>query len=256
MRQIVIAGNWKMNKGPLETQELIGEMHDKIRDIKDHVHVVICPPFISLSAASDALKKMSAVDLGAQNVHFEKTGAFTGEVSAEMLNEIGCNYVIIGHSERREYFHEEDEMINKKVLRSIDAGLKVILCVGEKLEERKSATHFQVVETQIENGLKDVPFDRMRQLIIAYEPVWAIGTGETASPEQAQEMHAFIRSKLNELYGESVAFTLQILYGGSMKPNNAFELLQQKDVDGGLIGGASLDAEQFGAIIEAANQQR
>lgn len=243
-----------MNLGPSATQELIGDLNDKISEVKEHVHVLVCPPFISISTAADALRSLVTVDLGAQNVHYESDGAFTGEISAEMLNEIGCNYVIIGHSERREYFGETNEIVNRKVLRAIEAGLKVILCVGEKLDERKSEEHFEVVREQLRKGLLDLPVDRMRNMVIAYEPVWAIGTGETASPEQAQEMHAFIRKELQEIFGESVAFTVQILYGGSMKPGNAKELLEQKDVDGGLIGGAALKAESFAAIIDAANE--
>jgi triosephosphate isomerase len=253
MRPFLIAGNWKMNCGPAETQALIGDLQDMMSEVKDHVHVLICPPFISLTTAAEALKKLSTVELGAQNFYYKPNGAFTGEISAEMLNEIGVNYVILGHSERREYFGETDSEINKKVIAAVEAGLRPILCVGEKLAERKSNTHFDVVKTQLRGCLADIPFNRMRNVVIAYEPVWAIGTGETATPEQAQEMQAFIRAEIEQLYGASVAGGIQILYGGSLKAENAKELLSQPDVDGGLIGGASLKASAFASIIASAN---
>jgi triosephosphate isomerase len=253
MRPFLIAGNWKMNCGPAETQALIGELQDVMTEVRDHVHVLICPPSVSLTAAAEALKKLSTVELGAQNFYYKPNGAYTGEISAEMLNEIGVNYVIVGHSERREYFCETDTEINKKVLAAVESGLRPILCVGEKLVERKAGSHFEVVKNQIYACLADVPFNRMRNVVIAYEPVWAIGTGETASPAQAQEMHAFIRSEIEAMYGTSVAGGIQILYGGSLKPDNARELLSQPDVDGGLIGGASLKAASFASIVAIAN---
>lgn len=253
MRPFLIAGNWKMNCSPSETQSLIGELQDVMVEVKDHVQVLICPPFVSLTTAAEALKRLSTIELGAQNVHFQPNGAFTGEISTEMLNEIGCNFVILGHSERREYFAETDEIINKKIVRALEAGLRPILCVGEKLNERKESRHFDVVKNQLNRSLANVPFNRMRNIVIAYEPVWAIGTGETATPDQAQEVHAFIRAELDSLYGASVAGGVQILYGGSLKPDNAKEILSKPDVDGGLIGGASLKASSFTAIVSAAN---
>lgn len=256
MRKLIIAGNWKMNNGPSATRSLLAQMKEKITDVKENVRVLVCPPSVSLPAAAEALNDLPSVDLGAQNVHFEESGAYTGEISTEMLSELGVNYVIVGHSERREYFGETDEIINKKVLRLVENGFIAIICVGERLEERKDGSYFDVVKTQLKGALKKVPFNRMPHVVIAYEPVWAIGTGETASPEQAQEMHAFIRKEIASLYEKSESESLPILYGGSMKPGNAAELLSQPDVDGGLIGGASLKADDFAQIVEIANQQR
>jgi triosephosphate isomerase len=197
---------------------------------------------------------VQGVQVGAQNVHYEDNGAYTGEISTSMLKEVGCHYVIIGHSERREYFGETDEIVNKKVTKALAGGLSPILCVGEVLPERKANKQNEVVKTQLIKNLESVSAEALKKVVIAYEPVWAIGTGETASPEQAQEMHSFIRSVLMELYNDDVAQKVRILYGGSMKPDNAEELLSQNDVDGGLIGGASLKADSFYAIVEIANK--
>jgi triosephosphate isomerase (TIM) len=215
------------------------------------VAVAVCPPFISLHAVRDVLRG-SPIQLGAQNLHFEEEGAYTGEISAAMLRSAGCRYVIAGHSERRQYFGETDEIVNKKTRQAMKHGLVPILCIGETLEQRESGREQQVVEEQTLKGLQGVTFSDPEALVIAYEPVWAIGTGRTATSEQAQEMHAFIRSLLQRQFDEAVANDIPILYGGSMKPSNAAELLAQPDVDGGLIGGASLKADDFLAIVDAA----
>lgn len=215
------------------------------------VQVAVCPPFISLDAVFGALRG-SAVRLGAQNMHAADAGAYTGEVSAPMLRSVGCDYVILGHSERRQYFGETDAGVNAKVKQALAHGLIPIVCVGEVLDERKAGRERAVVETQLTGALAGVSIDDAARLVIAYEPVWAIGTGETATPEQAQAMHAFIRSLLHKQFGEALAIDIALLYGGSMKPANAAALLIQQDVDGGLIGGASLKEEAFAAIVRAA----
>lgn len=215
------------------------------------VHVALCPPFISLDAVFGALRG-SAVRLGAQNMHAADAGAYTGEIAASMLRSVGCDYVILGHSERRQYFGETDAGVNEKVKQAQANDLIPIICVGEMLDERKAGRERDVVQTQVVGALDGVAVDDPARLVIAYEPVWAIGTGETATPEQAQEMHAFIRGLLSDQYGQATARGIDILYGGSMKPGNAASLLQQPDVDGGLIGGASLKADAFGAIVSSA----
>ncbi len=250
MRKILIAGNWKMNKNSAEASELAAEIAQTLGR-QHEVDVVICPPFTALESAARAIEN-SGVKLGAQNMHPERSGAYTGEVSAEMLRHLFATYVILGHSERREYFKESDEFINQKVLAALNSRLKPILCVGETLEERESGKAFEVVERQVKAGLANVPADLADLVIIAYEPVWAIGTGKTATPDQAQEMHQFIRGHLPALLGEAQAQRTRILYGGSMKPANARELLRQDDIDGGLIGGASLEGRTFLQIVEAA----
>lgn len=253
MRRFLIAGNWKMNGGPYDAAELLEGLKTKKAELPEEIDVLICPPFVSIGMAVNYLYDTD-YQVGAQNLHFEDNGAFTGEISANMITESGCNYVIIGHSERREYFGETDESVNKKIKKALEAKLAPILCVGESLEQRKSDEHFSLVENQIKAALKDVSGDEILDVVIAYEPIWAIGTGETASPEQAQEMHAHIRKILTELYDEDSANSIRILYGGSMKPANAKELLSQNDVDGGLIGGASLDADSFTEIITIAEE--
>lgn len=240
-----------MNTGPKEAAELAAGIRDGLSGTPASTKVVVCPPFLSVAAAVRELST-APVDIGVQNLHFEESGAFTGEVSTDMVKEAGCSYAILGHSERREYFGETDELVAKKVKKTIDAGLNAILCVGEKLEERKSGSHEMVVEKQftaVANHLKESDLDR---LTIAYEPVWAIGTGETATPTQAQEVHAFIRGLLKSAFPNADAKSVHILYGGSMKPANAQELLSQPDVDGGLIGGASLKAASFCELVEIA----
>lgn len=253
MRTFLIAGNWKMNAGPKETDNLIREMKSKLESKETVSDILLCPPFISLPAASKQAAE-SVIQIGGQNVHFEDNGAYTGEISTSMLKEVGCNYVIVGHSERREYFGDTDAVIAKKASKAIQDGLNVILCVGEKLDQRKSGDHQQVVMKQLQEVISHLTEEDAEQLTIAYEPVWAIGTGETATPDQAQEMHQFIRNFLTEHWSTQRLAGIRILYGGSMKPGNAEELLKQPDVDGGLIGGASLDAESFCTIIDIAEK--
>lgn len=249
---MLIAGNWKMNTDHAAAVALAKGVVEKVSDPGD-VLVAVCPPFVNIAGVGEAIKG-SKVALGAQNMHFEDSGAFTGEVSAPMLKALGCKYVIIGHSERREYFGETDEGVNKKVKKAIASGLVPIMCIGETLEQREAGQEKEVVGKQVKAGLEGVEIDDSSKLVLAYEPVWAIGTGRTATPEQAQEIHAFIRGLLVEQFGQDKAAKIHILYGGSMKPSNAAELLGKKDVDGGLIGGASLKADDFAALVEAAKQ--
>ena len=250
LRKKLIAGNWKMNKTSADATTLVQEIvADAGRETE--VDIVVCPPFTALEAAGKALEGQG-VKLGAQNMHPEKNGAFTGEISAEMLRALFVSHVILGHSERRTYFAESDAFINKKVLASLANQLKPILCVGETLAEREAGTTLKVVQTQLEGGLVGVTKEQATSVVIAYEPVWAIGTGKVATTEQAQEVHAYIRSLLTKLFGEPVAQKIRILYGGSMKPSNAPELLAQKDIDGGLIGGASLESRSFLDLVKAA----
>ncbi|CAL2085497.1 triose-phosphate isomerase [Tenacibaculum sp. 190524A02b] len=251
MRNKIIAGNWKMNKNLDEAKKLIKGIKKglKKQELKDK-RVIIAPSFVNLSTAVKRTEK-SVIEVAAQNVHQEKSGAFTGEVAAEMLTEIGVGIVIIGHSERRSYFGETSEMLAKKVDAALTNSLEVIFCFGEQLEDRKTEKHFEVVETQLKESLFHLLEDNYSKITLAYEPVWAIGTGETATPEQAQEMHAFIRQVLAKEYNEELANKVSILYGGSVKPANAKEIFSKSDVDGGLIGGASLKSEDFLAIVEA-----
>ena len=235
-----------MNKTESETTQLIEELQQQ--DLMRGVEVFVAPTFVNLSAAVKAAKD-SGIYVAAQNVHQSASGAFTGEISSAMLLDIGVQHVILGHSERRAYFGETDELLKEKVQAALQAGLHIIFCFGEELEERKSDTHFDVVKKQLSTALFDLDKTQWQKIILAYEPVWAIGTGETASPEQAQEMHAFIRSLIFENYDSSCADSVSILYGGSVKPGNATEIFAQEDVDGGLIGGASLQAEDFAAIV-------
>lgn len=253
MRRFLIAGNWKMNCGPDETSELLEGLKNQCPEIPESVDVLVCPPEISLTTASAELNGYS-VFLGAQNVHSEDNGAFTGEVSTQMLKEVGCAFVIVGHSERRQYFGETDKTVNAKVNKALTDGLKPVVCVGESLDQRKKGVHQQMVKKQVQAALNGVGSDRNSDVVIAYEPIWAIGTGETATPDQAQQMHEMLRDVVTELYDEETAGVIRILYGGSMKPHNAEELLSQPDVDGGLIGGASLNAESFAEIIKIAEK--
>lgn len=245
MRTPLIAGNWKMHHGVAETQVFLETLVNQ--DVPATVDVVVCPPFVSLPVAA-MVTTGSEIALGAQNVHWESSGAFTGEVSAEMLIEIGVRWAIVGHSERRSLFGETDENTIRRARSAQDGGLGAILCIGESLAQREAEQTLDVLERQIA-GL-----DRLdpHRLVVAYEPVWAIGTGRNATPEQAQEVHAFLRRRLTETFGATEADALRILYGGSLKPSNAHELLGQQDVDGGLIGGASLDVDSFSAIIRTA----
>jgi triosephosphate isomerase (TIM) len=254
MRTPLIAGNWKMNHTPLQARSFFTDLGALTSSVGNNAEVLLCVPFISLEASLDGSRKVQGVNVGAQNMHFENDGAYTGEISASMLRAIGVRYVILGHSERREYFGETDEIVNKKMKKALENGLSPILCVGEVLAERKEGRQNEVVRNQLLAGLNGIGGTAFAHLVIAYEPVWAIGTGETASPEQAQEMHRFIRDVIQELYSESEANRVRILYGGSMKPDNAGDLLGQPDVDGGLIGGASMKADSFYSIIETANE--
>jgi len=251
MRQKIVAGNWKMNNDLGESKSLVKKIAKSIKKKSlKNTRVIVAPTFISLQKVASKAKG-SKVEVAAQNMHFAKNGAFTGEISADMLKSVDVNIVILGHSERREYFGETDELLAKKVDTALANKMEVIFCFGEVLEDRKSENHFKVVESQIKNGLFHLEAKAWKDIILAYEPVWAIGTGETASPDQAQEMHAFIRNLIQEKYTENLAQEVAILYGGSVKPGNAKEIFSMEDVDGGLIGGASLNADDFMAIVNA-----
>jgi triosephosphate isomerase len=250
-RKKVIAGNWKMNKTAADAAVLTKDIVDEIGR-ETSVDVVLCPPFTALSTVGHGLEGQ-AIKLGAQNMHPEKNGAYTGEISAEMLRTLYVTHVILGHSERRTYFGETDAFINRKVLAALANELKPILCVGETLAEREAGSTLAVVQKHVESGLAGVKPEQITSVIIAYEPVWAIGTGKVATTAQAQEVHAYIRDLLTKLYGAPLAQKVRILYGGSMKPANAPELLTQKDIDGGLIGGASLEARSFIDLVRAAD---
>lgn len=251
MRRKVIAGNWKMHNDLKESEDLIKSLI-KLLDSKNlKCDVIVCPPYTSLSEASKLIAG-SEIKLGSQNMHFENKGAFTGEISAQMLKSVGCEYVILGHSERRTIFNESDEVINKKIKKALEEGLKPIFCVGELLEEREAGITNDVVKRQILKGLEGISAEDMKNVIIAYEPVWAIGTGKTATPDQAQEVHEFIRDLIEIGFSAAIANKLIIQYGGSVKPENAAELLSQRDIDGALVGGACLKADSFHKIIMAA----
>lgn len=252
MRKTIIAGNWKMNKTAEEAQGLVSEIVNIHRDeINNGAEVVIIPPFVHLSGTYSLIKN-SAVKLGAQNCSEHESGAYTGEISAGMLVSYNATYVIIGHSERRQYFGETNALLAKKVDIALKHNLTPIYCCGETIDQRNAGEHFNVNETQITEGLFHLNADEMKKVVIAYEPVWAIGTGVTASSAQAQEVHAFIRATIAKKYGNEVAQSITIQYGGSMKPENAAELLAQPDIDGGLIGGAALKSRDFIEIIKAA----
>jgi len=248
MRKIIIAGNWKMYKTIDESIELVTLLKRSLADI-DEIEIVVCPPFTSLSDVHEALIDTN-IALGAQDCYWEKEGAFTGEVSCPMLKSAGCRYVIIGHSERRQYFNETNETVNKKVKAALAAGLKAIVCVGEKLDERTAGRTFDVVKDHVENSLAGLTKDEMLKIVIAYEPVWAIGTGVVATKEQAQEVHKYIRDLLQKMFGTDLARAVRIQYGGSVKPENIRELISQEDVDGALVGGASLKADSFTQIVK------
>ncbi len=249
MREQIVAGNWKMNNDLAETEELLGEM--KMQMVKEPgATVMVAPAFTNLYPTFQALKDTPVI-VAAQNMHQSENGAFTGEISAKMLQSIGVTTVILGHSERRAYFHESNEQLAKKVDAAIAAEMRVIFCFGEELEDRKNDKHFSLVESQLKEALFHLSEDAWKNIILAYEPVWAIGTGETASPEQAQEMHKHIRTLLKDNVSASVAENTSILYGGSVKPANAREIFAKEDVDGGLIGGASLKAVDFLEIVNS-----
>ena len=251
-RKTIIAGNWKMNKTATETRAFADELKAIMPKAK-WCDVVVCVPFVNIPTALKAFKDLR-ISVGAQNLFYEKSGAYTGEVSADMLKDLGVKYVIIGHSERRQYFGETDFTVNKKVLAALEAGLHPIICVGESLEQRELGVTKELIDLQVKTALAGVPAEKMRHVVIAYEPLWAIGTGKTATAEQANEVNEEIRTVIRKLYGARVARSVTILYGGSMNAKNAAELLAQPDVDGGLIGGASLKPEDFNIIINAANQ--
>lgn len=248
MRKHIVAGNWKMNNDLAQTETLITEL--KKENNPSDVEVMIAPSFTNLWQAFNTLKN-DTIEVIAQNMHFAESGAYTGEVSASMLKSLGIKTVILGHSERRAYFHETDEILAKKVDTALKNDMRVIFCFGEELKDRKSENQESVVESQIKNGLFHLAASAFEHIVLAYEPVWAIGTGETASPEQAQDMHAFIRKTISNKYGKEVADSVSILYGGSVKPDNAKEIFSKPDVDGGLIGGAALNAKDFFAIVNA-----
>tara|TARA_B100001287_G_scaffold208055_1_gene177026 strand:- start:1118 stop:1867 length:750 start_codon:yes stop_codon:yes gene_type:complete len=248
MRKKIVAGNWKMNKNIQECEELVLQLLNNYNSSK--ADVIIAPPYISLLSSVKILKN-SSIEVAAQNMHYAESGAYTGEISGSMLKSIGVNNVILGHSERRTYFNETDEMLAKKVDLALSKGLRIIFCFGEGLNDRKAGLENSIVKEQIKNALFHLPATAWDQIVLAYEPVWAIGTGETASPEQAQDMHAFIRSVISSSYTKDLANKISILYGGSVKSSNAIEIFSKPDVDGGLIGGASLDADHFGMIINS-----
>lgn len=244
MRRPFIAANWKMNKTISETQEFISNLVHAVKDVTD-VDIVIAPPFTSLSIAAEKIKGTNII-LAAQDVFYEEKGAYTGEISPLMLIDIGCNCVIIGHSERRQYFHETDEIVNKKIKAAKKVGLKIIFCIGESLEEREAGKTFDVLKREIEKGLNGTDIE---DIVIAYEPIWAIGTGKTATSEQAQEAHAYIRERLKIMYGNK-GDEIRILYGGSVTPENIDSLMACKDVDGALVGGASLKVDSFVRLVK------
>jgi triosephosphate isomerase len=249
MRTKIVAGNWKMNCNLSETKLLLEGLAGKV-EANENQKVIVAPPFTNLHYAFECLKD-SPIEVAAQNINENESGAHTGEISAKMLKGVGATYVIIGHSERRAIYKETDATLAAKTNQAIKENFKVMFCVGEELESRKAETHFEVVKSQLEKGLFQLSELEMKNVVIAYEPVWAIGTGETASPEQAQEMHAYIRKLLANKYNAETAENTSILYGGSVKPNNAKEIFGKADVDGGLIGGASLKAEDFLAIVNS-----
>jgi len=247
VRTPLIAGNWKLFKTLTEATDLVDGLKPLVQDVRG-VEVVVAPVFTAISAVAAAVVG-SRIKVAAQNCYWEEEGAFTGEVSPKLLKDAGCSYVIIGHSERRQYFSETNETVNRKVKAAIAAGLTVLLCVGETLAERDAGETFAVVEAQVRGGLQGVPSFDLQQVVIAYEPVWAIGTGKTASDEQAQEVHAFIRAEVAKLYSQADADGIRILYGGSVKPENVKGLMAQPDIDGALVGGASLKPDSFAAIV-------
>lgn len=248
-RKMIIAGNWKMNNTIEESLKLVGAIKEKSGDIFK-VEVIVAPPFTTIKQVFDTLGQTS-IQVAGQNVFWEESGEFTGEVSGKMLKEAGCKWAIVGHSERRQYFGETDETVGKRLKAALISGLKVIMCVGETLEQREAQKTFDVLDRQVAGGLKGVEKSGLSRIALAYEPVWAIGTGKTATSDQADEAHAHIRRKLAALYDEEAAQAMRILYGGSVKPDNAKELLSRENVDGALVGGASLKARDFTAIISA-----
>ncbi len=246
-RRPIIAGNWKMNKTSVEARDLAQKLIPLVSGVKGR-DIVLAPPFTALQAVAEAIRG-TGISLSAQNMHWEDKGAFTGEISAEMLLDLGCKYVIIGHSERRQFFGESDETVNKKLRQALNKGLLPIVCVGETLNQRDAGKANEVIERQFTGALKGITAAEMQKIIIAYEPVWAIGTGKTATPAQANEIHGFIRQKAEMAYGRDVASSLRIQYGGSVTPENVSSLMAMPDIDGALVGGASLKPESFAALV-------
>jgi triosephosphate isomerase (TIM) len=244
----IVAGNWKMHKTAAESAAFIRELSSGLGGQDPACEVIVAPAFTSLSVAVESARG-TVVAVSAQNLHWEEQGAFTGEVSAGMIEDLGCTHVIIGHSERRQYFGETDETVNRKIRAAVGKNLVPIFCLGETLEEREAGNTFEVVKKQVYGGLEGISASHAKDLIVAYEPVWAIGTGRTASPEQAQEIHEFLRNELADLFGTGFADSVRVLYGGSVKPSNARDLMSCKDIDGGLVGGAALKTEDFLGII-------
>jgi triosephosphate isomerase (TIM) len=251
MRRTIIAGNWKMYKTLKEGEELVVGLKREIYNLES-LDIVVCPPYTLLAYLADALES-SNIALGAQDLYWQNEGAFTGEVSGRMLKDAGCKFVIIGHSERRQFFGETNETVNNKLKSALENGLTPIVCVGESLGEREKGFTFKVIEDHVSNGLKGIEGDDSLKIVLAYEPVWAIGTGKTATPAQAQEVHKYIRGLLAKLYNKDIADEIRIQYGGSVKPDNIVELMTQPDVDGALVGGASLKVESFAEIAKKAN---
>lgn len=248
MRRPIIAGNWKMNETIDQSLDLATKLKSQVAKVND-VDIVVCPPFTSLFAVGKTIRGTN-ISLGAQDIHWEEKGAYTGEISPGMLIDVGCRYVIIGHSERRQFFTETNQSVNRKVKATLKFGLTPIMCVGERLEERERGVTEGVVREHITRGLESLSREEVLKIVIAYEPVWAIGTGKTATPDQAQEVHSFIRKLLSELYDEVTASKVRIQYGGSVKPDNIFDLMREEDIDGALVGGASLDARSFAQIVK------
>jgi len=247
MRKPIIAGNWKMYKTSGEALELVNGLKSELKG-ESAVDIVVCPPFTAIAKVADALKG-SNIGYGAQDMYWEEEGAFTGEVAPKMITDLGCGYCIIGHSERRTYFHETNDTVNKKFKAALKHGLTPIVCVGERLEERDSGKTFDVVKDHVEGGLSGLTKEDALKVVIAYEPVWAIGTGRTATPEQAQEVHKYIRSLLGKMFGEEVSSKVRIQYGGSVKPDNVKAIMAGPDIDGALVGGASLNVKDFAEIV-------
>jgi triosephosphate isomerase (TIM) len=254
MRKPIIAGNWKMNKTITEAIELVNGLARNLYAVKD-VDIVVCPPFTALSEIAEIVMD-SNIYLGAQDLFWEEKGAFTGEISASMLKDAGAKFVIIGHSERRQYFNETNDSVNKKLKRALSTGLIPIVCVGERLEERESSRTFEVVEDHVVNGLAGIDHKDIPNIIIAYEPVWAIGTGKTATPQQAEEVHEFIRQVLSRIYSDEEAYLTRIQYGGSVTPENIASLMAEPDIDGALVGGASLKIDSFTDIVRKSSEVR
>jgi triosephosphate isomerase (TIM) len=254
MRKKIVAANWKMNMTQAESAEWVRDFLLELGDVRD-VDVVVVPPFTAIAKVTESLGGAQNIRVGAQNMHWERGGAFTGEISAALLRDLFVRYVVLGHSERRQYFFETDEIVNRKVKAAHEATLRPIVCVGETLEQRDGGRVEEVLSTQLRGSLVDLDAKQLQETTVAYEPVWAIGTGRNATPQQAQEAHAFIRQTLREMSDESVAEKIRIQYGGSVKPNNARELMSQADIDGALVGGASLEARSFAEIVKAARAE-